>query len=348
MSIYRAPSEAAADSGSLHPVYLAQLCHWATEDGLPAAHLLGDAGLDAHALHRPVPLEALQRVLARLQGWAQGRQAGRHLALDLGLDAPVTAHGPLTLLLNSAPNLRHGLMALAEFMPLRTEILRLTLQPDVTHTWVAMEPAVDLGDQGPFLVEWGLACIVQLMAVMLGAGLRHVQVRLPDAEAAAAWQARLAPLGVGVRHQSGQPQLRAPHAVLDAPLPGANAQEHAHALRACLDLTRVHQQAREHQARLMALLQDPEATHGFKLDAVARTLGLSPATLRRHLQVRGCTFDALADASRKRLAWAWLHAGTLPVAEVAQRLGYRDTSNFSRCCRRWFGCTPREMRAQTH
>ncbi len=345
MSIYRPSTDAAADGGSLHPVYLTQLCQWAAEDGLPAERLLGDAGLDEQALQRPVPLEALNRVLARLQGWAQGRQPGRHLALDLGLDAPVTAHGPLTLLLNSAPNLRHGLMALGEFMPLRTEILRLTLQPELTHTAVAMEPAVDLGEQGPFLVEWGLACIVQLMAVMLGAALRHVQVRLPDADTAAAWQARLAPLGVLVRQQGHRAELRAPHAVLDAPLPGANAHEHAQALRACLDLARVHQQAREHQTRLMALLQDPDATHGFKLDTVARLMGLSAATLRRHLSVRGCTFDALADDSRKRLAWAWLHESSLPVADIALRLGYRDASNFSRCCRRWFGRTPREMRS---
>jgi AraC-like DNA-binding protein len=32
------------------------------------------------------------------------------------------------------------------------------------------------------------------------------------------------------------------------------------------------------------------------------------------------------------------------VEEIAARLGYVDTSNFSRTVRRWFGVTPRELR----
>jgi len=32
------------------------------------------------------------------------------------------------------------------------------------------------------------------------------------------------------------------------------------------------------------------------------------------------------------------------VEEIAARLGYVDTSNFSRTVRRWFGATPRELR----
>jgi AraC-like DNA-binding protein len=32
------------------------------------------------------------------------------------------------------------------------------------------------------------------------------------------------------------------------------------------------------------------------------------------------------------------------VEEIAARLGYADTSNFSRTVRRWFGAAPRELR----
>jgi len=32
------------------------------------------------------------------------------------------------------------------------------------------------------------------------------------------------------------------------------------------------------------------------------------------------------------------------MEEIASRLGYVDTSNFSRTVRRWFGATPREVR----
>ena len=119
MTVYRTRPEALAESGSLHPVYLAQLCQVARDEGLAPERLLGDSGLDERSLHRPVPVQALHRVLARLQEWVQARQPGRNLALDLGLDTPVTAHGPLTLLLNSAPTLRQGLQALADHLQAR-------------------------------------------------------------------------------------------------------------------------------------------------------------------------------------------------------------------------------------
>jgi len=32
------------------------------------------------------------------------------------------------------------------------------------------------------------------------------------------------------------------------------------------------------------------------------------------------------------------------VAELAYRLGYEDTANFNRACRRWFGKSPGRLR----
>ena len=58
----------------------------------------------------------------------------------------------------------------------------------------------------------------------------------------------------------------------------------------------------------------------------------------------GTTFQQLLDAARKQRAlWMLVHTAE-PVEEIASRLGYVDTSNFSRTVRRWFGATPRELR----
>ena len=47
---------------------------------------------------------------------------------------------------------------------------------------------------------------------------------------------------------------------------------------------------------------------------------------------------------RQELA-CWLLQNTeLSVEAVAERLGYRDTSNFSRTFRRWLGMTPNAWR----
>ena len=77
---------------------------------------------------------------------------------------------------------------------------------------------------------------------------------------------------------------------------------------------------------------------------VAARCGISARTLIRRLHDDGATFQQLLDAARKQRAlWMLLHTAE-PVEEIAARLGYVDTSNFSRTVRRWFGATPRELR----
>ena len=47
---------------------------------------------------------------------------------------------------------------------------------------------------------------------------------------------------------------------------------------------------------------------------------------------------------QERAGWYLAHT-RLSVEEIAARLGYADTSNFSRTYRRWFGRTPSQARA---
>jgi AraC-like DNA-binding protein len=85
---------------------------------------------------------------------------------------------------------------------------------------------------------------------------------------------------------------------------------------------------------------------------VARHHLMSPRTLIRHLKVEGTHFQALRDELRAQRAEFYLTRTSLPIEEIAHRLGYQDTSNFSRSFRRWFTMTPgglrQAARAQSH
>jgi AraC-like DNA-binding protein len=77
---------------------------------------------------------------------------------------------------------------------------------------------------------------------------------------------------------------------------------------------------------------------------VAAALGLGERTFRRRLEAEGAAFsDILADC-RLGLARRLLASTALPVAEIADRLGYADATAFERAFRRWAGCTPLEHR----
>ena len=74
--------------------------------------------------------------------------------------------------------------------------------------------------------------------------------------------------------------------------------------------------------------------------ALARRLGVSPRTLRRHLEHEGLTLRGTLDTVRREKADELLAAGT-PVKEVAFALGFSEPSAFSRAYKRWTGLPPK-------
>ncbi|MET3513885.1 AraC-like DNA-binding protein [Pseudacidovorax sp. 1753] len=82
------------------------------------------------------------------------------------------------------------------------------------------------------------------------------------------------------------------------------------------------------------------------LQSVARTLGLSPRSLRRRLQEEGCSWHDLKDAMRREQALDWVSRTDLSLAEIGERLGFADVSTFHRAFKRWTGEPPGEFRRQ--
>lgn len=62
----------------------------------------------------------------------------------------------------------------------------------------------------------------------------------------------------------------------------------------------------------------------------------------------GRTFGELVREQRMERAAMLLRATSLPVAEVARRVGYAGTSNFYRAFREQYGCSPAELRTASH
>jgi AraC-like DNA-binding protein len=80
-------------------------------------------------------------------------------------------------------------------------------------------------------------------------------------------------------------------------------------------------------------------------DALARQLCLSPSTLRRRLAEEGQTYQGLKDSVRRELAITWLSDLDPSMADIAERLGFADSSSFYKAFRKWFGCNPGHYRA---
>jgi AraC-like DNA-binding protein len=83
------------------------------------------------------------------------------------------------------------------------------------------------------------------------------------------------------------------------------------------------------------------------LEEVARTVAASPRQVQRaYAEFGTSTFHD--DLSRRRLdaAARLLLAASIPVSDVARRVGYRQSSHFARAFRRRYGLSPSEYRAR--
>ena len=77
---------------------------------------------------------------------------------------------------------------------------------------------------------------------------------------------------------------------------------------------------------------------------IADELHIDTRTLRRRLESEGTSFRRLLDEVRDALAVQLLTTSDIPVAEIARRLGYSDTANFTHAFTRWHALPPSHFR----
>ena len=79
---------------------------------------------------------------------------------------------------------------------------------------------------------------------------------------------------------------------------------------------------------------------GTTLAILANRAGSRATLWTRNYQV----MDSIRE--RRENAAKYLTAPELELSQIARMLGYAEQSAFTRSCRRWFGMTPREFRAE--
>ncbi|KGN34222.1 AraC family transcriptional regulator [Knoellia sinensis KCTC 19936] len=92
-----------------------------------------------------------------------------------------------------------------------------------------------------------------------------------------------------------------------------------------------------------ALISGPQ--RWSDIGAIAAGMHISERTLQRRLIQEGTSFRDLVAEVRESLAIELLATG-MPVAEVAERLGYVEVSSFSQAFHRWRGVGPSAYRAK--
>ncbi len=314
--------------------------------GLDAEALRQAAGLTPAAL-QPVdgllPVEAF----ARLWEAAWRRRPREELPTEVGLAVPFGAFGALDYLAASSPTVEAAFHALAAHFRyvaagFGLEVGRLPEGGSVRL--VPSRPPEGRDRTAEVSDEFTLAVFVgRFRSRRSDPPFRVAQVRLtrPAPERPTRHAALL---GAPVTFGCAASALDVPAEAWAARIEGADPQlqQTLRQLAERIGLGEVESDLEQAvRARLRALLPDGRG----EAAQVARSLGLSARTLHRRLSALGRTFRGVTAAFREAEAERLLTSGTVPLGQVALRLGFADQTAWNRAFRRWKGMSPRRWLA---
>ncbi|HEV8563152.1 MAG TPA: AraC family transcriptional regulator ligand-binding domain-containing protein [Actinophytocola sp.] len=147
--------------------------------------------------------------------------------------------------------------------------------------------------------------------------------------------------GPGLEFRAAHTEITLPDAVLDLPVPTAQAglagvlAGHVAGLRAAHDIPASYG-LRVREWLLSRFLTGEQPTAA----AAAKALTLSERTLHRRLAAEGATFRGVRESTRRQLAVDLVRDSPRPFKEIASNLGFADTRSFHRAYLRWTGTTP--------
>lgn len=326
------------------------LLDFAAEQGVPSAEVVRGLGVDEAALHDPSTLVPAEAELGMLRNLAAALGSRDGVGIELGARYHVTAFGVLGFALMSSRTVAEAMSLALRFLDL-SHIFTVP-QVDVLGEEVLL--ALDTVDLPPdlerLLVERDLAAIHTVLGQLVPGGVPFTSVDLAF-PAPARDDVYVRVLGVRPRFGAPRTVVRFDAEHLGRALPQASPHSLALAEQMCRDVVShrrdrdgVTEQVRVRITQALARPATAGEPAGAGMPAVAAALSMSERTLRRRLAASGTRYQALLDEVRQALAEELLETGMLPVEDVAQRLGYAESSSFIHAFKRWRGETPVQYR----
>jgi AraC-like DNA-binding protein len=327
----------------LQPAYIRLLCEVLLKKGLDIEPALRSAHIgDWKSLQsREAPLSVLQ--VSKLIEAARNAGFDDRLSLEVGVLFQVSAHGPLGYAVMASPNLNAALKVIAQYGAIRSAATRFVFRSGPCRGILEIQERVDLGLTRTFILTI-LALTIAHVAAAVQAGDSAIQeASFPFA--CPTWSSALeSAMRCRCRFDAEYLRLQWADEELRKPNPTSDAQAFGDALRSCEQQLNAQRPTSLTQMVRDYLLANESAWP--ELGEVAAQFRVSARTLIRRLKAEGCSFQILRDELRSKRAHWYLTETEMSVEEIAHRLGYKDTSNFSRSFRRWFQTTPGKIRSE--
>lgn len=267
------------------------------------------------------------------------------IGLELGAAYQLETYGILGYAMLSAQTLGEALTIAAEYSDLTYSHFRINQIIEGNLSGMAFEPQYEVPeDLLRFYCDRDLvAALVPFQAVSLDSNvaLKHVRCMHDSDSFRSRYEETFA---CDIEFGHWRNELLFDSAVLSLNLPTRDQTTSQFCREQCDRLQmRLSRRGRLVQQVRQAILFKPGVFPD--INQVAHTLGYSVRTLRRHLQQEGSSYQGILNEIRLELAQEYLRTG-MPIARIADLLGYTEPANFSHAFKRLSGQSPRFFREQ--
>jgi AraC-like DNA-binding protein len=304
------------------------------------ARCLAEQGVDASSplLRRDGPVS----VHHQLSVLKEASQCARDplIAVRVGLGLHPTSYGIAGLALLSSASLRQALQIVIEYGALLCLKVRVDLEQSGGEARLVLRDCFDLTPECLQLcVQLEVAKLCTLVRDLSRSHISRVELSGP---------VELCPqleklLGAPVLCGMGMNCVSFDSALLDEPLPQADATTYQSCLRSCNDLISSLRRCDEIRRRVRRMVLSANGAVPT-LSQVAGRLFLSTRTLRRRLEDAQTSYQEIVGETRRDLAVGYLTHTPLSTGAIAEILGYSDTANFRQAFKRWTGASPQRYR----
>ncbi|RYF34517.1 MAG: AraC family transcriptional regulator [Comamonadaceae bacterium] len=312
-------------------------------EGLDVPSLLRDAGFDPDSLHRQnarIPVDEIS-VLWQL---AVARAGKPTLGLRRDYAATHVKVGTVSHAMACSADLGDAMRCLTRYMPVISDATTFAVEPTERGAWMVMQHT---GGSLPIprqRVEHALLTMLMHCRWLTRSDMEPLALEFAYPAPANEQRHRDA-FGCALRFDARANRMLLASRDLTLPLPTHHpelAQMQEHLLDEQLDQLGQTTTSTLVCAEIARRLPRGEP----KRQDVAAGLGLAERTLQRRLHEESVSFQSLLDRTRRELAQQHLAHERHTLTEVADLLGFVDTSNFFRACKRWFGVTPAQYRSR--
>lgn len=310
--------------------------------GCDPGQLFRQSGFDLEDFQDPdhrLPYIRASQLLARCVEATNCEQLGFLLAQQAG-----PSHlGVAGFLVRTAPRVEQALQSLVENLDLHDEAGTLTLDVGTEFTsmsFVLNLPGVEAVDQ---IYDMATVIMYNIMQALCGPDWNAATVRLGRREPEDTAPYRKF-FGNILLFDSTVCGISFNNKYLNQKPPTADSLLYQHLEREAREMHALQHQ--ELMEELPAVLRRGLLTEQFAARHIAEVFGLHERTLHRRLRASGTSFRSELDQARKAVSEQLLASTSLQVCDIANALGYADSSGFIRAFQRWSDISPTSWRKQ--